>query len=50
MDFTRTIATEYPKGITWVVVAGMEYASFVNAKGFDVLDRAEIQARQMIAA
>ncbi len=50
MDFARAIAAEYPKGITLVVVAGMDYASFVNAKGFDVLDSAEIQVKQMIAA
>ena len=47
MDFARA---EYPEGITLVVVAGMDYASIVNAKGFDVLDSAEIQVRQMIAA
>ena len=50
MDFARAIAAEYPEGITLVVVAGMDYASIVNAKGFDVLDSAEIQVRQMIAA
>lgn len=31
------------KGITLIVVAGMHYATYVSAKGLDVLDSAEIE-------
>lgn len=41
IEYAREIASQYPKGLVLVVVAGMEYASFVNTKGFDVLDTAE---------
>lgn len=42
-----TIA-EGTAGITLVVVAGMEYAQYVADKGFNVLDSAEILARQLL--
>lgn len=35
-------------GITLIVVAGMEYAQYVADKGFNVLDSAEILARQLL--
>lgn len=35
-------------GIVLVVVAGMEYAQYVADKGFNVLDSAEILARQLL--
>ena len=41
MEYSRKIISENNKGITLVVVAGMEYASYVNAKGLDVLDSAK---------
>lgn len=41
MEYARKIISENNKGITLVVVAGMEYASYVNAKGLDVLDSAK---------
>ncbi len=43
LEYAREIISQHPKGFTLVVVAGMEYASFVNAKGFDVLDSAELK-------
>lgn len=35
-------------GISLIVVAGMDYAQFVSAKGLDVLDSAEILAESLI--
>lgn len=35
-------------GIALIVVAGMDYAQFVSAKGLDVLDSAEILAESLI--
>lgn len=31
------VQADYPKGFALIVVAGMQYASYVEAKGFDVL-------------
>lgn len=41
LEYARTLATSM-KGITLVVVAGMDYASFVNTRGLDVIDSAEL--------
>lgn len=35
-------------GISLIVVAGMDYAQFVSAKGLDVLDSAEVLAESLI--
>jgi hypothetical protein len=42
IDFAATIASEYPKGIVLVCVAGMEYALYVEAKGFDVITESSL--------
>ena len=39
IEYARKIASQYPKGLVLVVVAGMEYASYVNSR-FDVLNTA----------
>ena len=31
------VASQYPKGLVLIGVAGMEYAAYVEAKGFDVI-------------
>lgn len=36
------------KGITLIVVAGMEYASYVANRGYDVIDSAELMARRLV--
>lgn len=36
------------KGVTLIVVAGMNYASHVVARGYDVLDSSEILAKQLL--
>lgn len=40
-NLTKTIAGEYPAGWVLIVVAGMNYAVYVEAKGRDVLSSAE---------
>lgn len=47
-NFLAELADKYNDGIALIVVAGMEYAVYVNAKGLDVLDSAELQAKEMI--
>lgn len=36
------------KGIYLIVVAGMKYSASVSAKGFDVLDSAELEAEKLM--
>lgn len=40
-DLCRTIGEEHPTGMCLVVVAGMNYAAYVEAKGRDVIAGAE---------
>lgn len=47
-SYMQELIRENRKGIVLIVVAGMEYAVYVNAKGLDVLDSAEIKAEEMI--
>lgn len=46
--FAERLASEYSSGIVLIVVAGMKYAAYVQDKGFDVLDSAEIEAEKLI--
>lgn len=46
--FARSLATEYPHGIVLIVVAGMKYAAYVSAKGYNVLDSAELLAQKIV--
>jgi hypothetical protein len=36
-----SLAGNYPKGYVLIVVAGMNYATYVEAKGYNVLSTAE---------
>ena len=47
-SYAEDIAAKYPSGIVLVVVAGMDYAEYVAARGYDVLDSAELLAEQLI--
>ena len=47
-QFSKKIAAKFPKGICLVVVAGMNYAYYVSARGFDVLDSAESLAERLV--
>ena len=46
--FARKIAGDFPSGIVLIVVAGMNYAQYVAAKGYNVLDSSEALARKII--
>ena len=46
-EFIRKLAGEFPSGICLIVVAGMEYAAYVSAKGYDVLDGSELLADEL---
>ena len=35
-------------GYSYVIVSGMEYASYVNSKGYDVMDSAKLKIKKMI--
>lgn len=47
LSFARRIARSYPQGLCLIVVAGMKYAAYVSAKGFDVLDSSELLAESL---
>ena len=46
--FANSIARKLPKGISLVVVAGMEYAYYVEANNRDVLTSAERLAKELV--
>ena len=45
--YASELAARFPSGITLLVVAGMNYATYVSAKGYDVLVGAELLADQL---
>lgn len=44
-NYARSLAPQFPKGITLVVVAGMNYAAYVESKGLGGMTGAELQAK-----
>ena len=46
--YARELAAEHPKGIVLIVVAGMEYAVYVEARGLNVLSSAELLANSLV--
>jgi len=48
LDFIKSLAAEERSGLVLIVVAGMNYASYVEAIGLDVLISAELLAEQKI--
>ena len=46
--FARQLVKEFPSGIVLIVVAGMNYAAHVSARGYNVLDSAELLAEQLV--
>lgn len=48
MEYIRQIAARSEGGLVLVVVAGMNYASYVADKGYNVLDSAELLAERLI--
>ncbi|MGL5913353.1 MAG: hypothetical protein ACRCZB_04245 [Bacteroidales bacterium] len=47
-SFAKGIVREYAQGIVLIVVAGMNYAKYVSARGYNVLDSSEILATKLI--
>ena len=47
-SLAKEIASKYKRGIALIVVAGMNYAAYVEAKGFDVLASSEMLAEKII--
>ena len=46
--FLQQLIAENGTGLVLIVVAGMPYAAYVEAKGYDVLDSAEIKANEIV--
>lgn len=47
-SFVQKLASEFPQGIALIVVAGMNYAAYVEAKGKDVLTSSELLANRIV--
>lgn len=47
-EFLQRLISEHPTGIVLIVVAGMEYAAYVEAKNLNVLDSAEQLAEKLL--
>ncbi|MEI6752351.1 MAG: hypothetical protein WCK78_04215 [Paludibacter sp.] len=47
-EFIKSLTAENSVGLVLIVVAGMNYASYVEAMGLDVLTSAELLAEQII--
>ena len=47
-EYARKCASEHPTDYALIIVAGMDYAEYVAAKGYDVLDSAELEAEKLI--
>ncbi len=46
--FLEELISRHSKGIVFIMVAGMNYASYVEAMSLDVLDSAELFAKRML--
>lgn len=47
-SFAKSLVSRFPKGVALIVVAGMDYASHVSARGYNVLDSAELMAEKLV--
>lgn len=47
-EFLQKLIEENGEGLVLIVVAGMPYAAYVEALGYDVLDSAEIKAEEIV--
>lgn len=47
-NLAHRLVKDYPQFYVLIVVAGMQYASFVSDKGYDVLDSAELLAEKLL--
>jgi hypothetical protein len=49
-EYAKEIGEVYPKGWALITVAGMEYASYVEARGFDVITGSTLDAEVKLRA
>jgi len=49
-SFIDGIVAKHPNGIVLIVVAGMNYAKYVQDYGYDVLDSAELVAERLMSS
>ena len=47
LELARSVIAK-TKGYSFVIVAGMEYASYVNSKGYDVMDSAKLELKKIV--
>ena len=47
-SFVRNLASQFPQGITLIVVAGMNYAAYVERRGIGGMTGGEIFAKQAV--
>lgn len=47
-NYARSLASQYPEGIALVVVAGMDYAAYVERRGLGGMTGAELQAKEEV--
>ena len=47
-EFLHTLISEHSKGLALIIVAGMNYAAYVEAKNYNVLDSAEQMAERLL--
>ena len=47
-EHIEKIKAKYPKGLVLIVVAGKNYAAYVEAKGYNVLSSAELMAGNIL--
>lgn len=48
-SYIKELAAKFSQGYCLIVVAGMNYASYVSAKGLDVLDSSELLADSLVS-
>ncbi len=46
--YAESLVSRFPTGMALIVVAGMKYAAYVSAKGYNVLDSAESIAEELV--
>lgn len=47
LQYAKEVARQFPEGIALIVVAGMNYASYVADRGYDVITSAELLADKL---
>ena len=47
-SYAKQLVAQYPQGAVLIVVAGMNYAKYVSAKGYNVLQSAELKAEKLV--